>query len=387
MRGWAIVIAYGLMSAMVQVLWLTYAAFTSDAAVHFGVSESAVVWLANVLPLLYIVLGLPSGMLLDRWFRSTLALAGGLTALGACVRLFDGYGPVLAGQLLIAIAQPFVLNAVSKLADAYLPREQRAAGIAVGASSGFVGMLAGLLLGGMLGVDGLTTLHVIGAVGSVAAAVLLAFLLRTPPADGVSETRVTLASLRALVALPSMKLIGSAVFFAFGLFIALTATMEVLLKPHGVDTDSVGLILAAMVVAGIVGSAIIPTRVARLNTQRPVLIATMTIAALGCLALAIAPGELTAWLVAIIVGFPLLASLPIVLELTEQIVGEAGGSTGAAYIYIIGNAGGIVLSLIVDPALDHAAIAFAIFALAAAAAAVIASRLPRTVKAEPVLSA
>ena len=74
--------AYGLVAAASQMLWLTFAPITTASAHHFHVSEAAVGWLSEVFPLLYVVLAIPAGMALDRWFRPSLIAGGALTALG-----------------------------------------------------------------------------------------------------------------------------------------------------------------------------------------------------------------------------------------------------------------------------------------------------------------
>ncbi len=74
--GWRVVGAYGLVAAATQMLWLTYAAITTDTARRYGVSVGAVGWLAEIFPLLYVALAIPAGALLDRWFRPGLALGG-----------------------------------------------------------------------------------------------------------------------------------------------------------------------------------------------------------------------------------------------------------------------------------------------------------------------
>src|SRR5271169_4324903 len=86
-HGWRAILAYGLVCAASQVLWLTYAAITTETARHYGVSVSAVGWLAEIFPLLYVVLAIPAGVLLDKWFRPVLAAGGALVALGGLVRL------------------------------------------------------------------------------------------------------------------------------------------------------------------------------------------------------------------------------------------------------------------------------------------------------------
>jgi predicted MFS family arabinose efflux permease len=79
--------AYGFVCAATQMLWLTYAAITTETAKRYGVSVGAVGWLAEIFPLLYVALAIPAGILLDRWFRPALAAGAALTAAGGLVRL------------------------------------------------------------------------------------------------------------------------------------------------------------------------------------------------------------------------------------------------------------------------------------------------------------
>src|ERR1700744_305408 len=84
--GWPVILAYAGVCASTQVLWLSYAAITTETARRYGVSEGAVGWLAEIFPLLYVVLALPAGALLARWFRPALAASRVLVAAGGVVR-------------------------------------------------------------------------------------------------------------------------------------------------------------------------------------------------------------------------------------------------------------------------------------------------------------
>ena len=84
---WGTVAAYAAVAAANQLLWLTYAPITTATAEHFDVSESAVGWLSQVFPLLYVVLAIPAGLALDRRFRGALLAGAWLTAVGGAVRL------------------------------------------------------------------------------------------------------------------------------------------------------------------------------------------------------------------------------------------------------------------------------------------------------------
>jgi predicted MFS family arabinose efflux permease len=149
--GWAVIIAYAAVVAATQMLWLTFAPIDTDVARDFHTSQSAIGWLANVFPLLYVVLALPAGLALDRWFRSSLLTGAGLTALGGLVRLVhQDFAWARAGQLLVAVAQPLVLNSLTKAATGYLPERQRPAGIATGSAGQFVGSIIALAMGPLL---------------------------------------------------------------------------------------------------------------------------------------------------------------------------------------------------------------------------------------------
>ena len=106
---WRVIYAYAAVAASTQVLWLTFAPITTETAHHYGVSKAAVGWLAEIFPLLYVVLALPAGRLLDRWFRPALAAGGALTALGGLVRL-GGEAAFLALAAVAAAGLPLALR-------------------------------------------------------------------------------------------------------------------------------------------------------------------------------------------------------------------------------------------------------------------------------------
>src|SRR5262245_50521920 len=179
---WSVIGAYALVGAATQLLWLSFAGVTTVAAEHYRVSETAIGWLAQVFPLLYVVLAIPAGLILDRWFRAGLAAGGVLTAIGAAVRLIgDDFAWVLAGQTLIAVAQPLVLNAITGITGRYLVEKDRPAGIAVGTAATFTGMVLAFVLGAVLPAAGdLRVLIAVGAGFSVLAAIALVIALRAP---------------------------------------------------------------------------------------------------------------------------------------------------------------------------------------------------------------
>ena len=373
-NGWRVIVAYGLVCAATQVLWLTYAAITTATARRYGVSVSAVGWLAEIFPLLYVALAIPAGILLDRWFRPALAAGGALVALGGLVRLgSETFAWAMAGQVLVAVAQPLVLSAVSKLAGEYLPVDQRASGIAVGSAGSFVGMLLALLLGPTVGAHGqLERLLVLEAVLAVIPALALAVVLRTPGQESGEHAAIEGSAARALWGLPPMRTLCGLVFLGFGIFVALATWLQTLLHPSGVSETASGGLLVGMVIAGVLGCAVLPPLVARRGSERSFMRAAVLVACAGCVALGVAPWLGVRALALVAMGIVLLPALPVILTAAEQLAGAAAGTAGAI-VWMAGNLGGLVVALLVQILVHHPLAAF----LAMAACRCSGCRWPR----------
>jgi predicted MFS family arabinose efflux permease len=374
--GWPVIVAYGLVCAATQLLWLTYAAITTETARRYGVSVGAVGWLAEIFPLLYVVLAIPAGILLDRWFRPALAAGAGLTALGGLVRLGgETFAWAMAGQVLVAMAQPIVLSAVSKIAGDYLPAEERASGIAIGSAGSFLGMLLALLLGPTVGAHGqLERLLALEALLAVVPAVALAIVLRRPGLESDEHAAIEGSAARALWALPSMRTLCGLVFVGFGVFVALATWLQTLLHPSHVSETAAGGLLVGMVIAGIVGCAVIPPLIARRRAERAFMSGAVVVGCLGCVALGVAPWLGVRALVIVVMGVVLLPALPVILTAVEQLAGAAAGTAGAI-VWMAGNLGGLVVALLVQALVHHPLGAFLAMAVVSLLGLPLAARL------------
>ncbi|MGO9249783.1 MAG: MFS transporter [Solirubrobacteraceae bacterium] len=352
--GWHVIAAYSLVCASTQVLWLTYAAITTESARHYGVSVAAVGWLAEIFPLLYVVLAIPAGILLDRWFRPVLTGGGALMALGGLVRLGgDTFAWAMAGQVIVAVAQPVVLSAVSKLAGEYLPMPERATGIAIGSAGSFVGMLLALILGPTVGGHGqLEELLQIEAVMAVIPAVMLAVVLRRPGMQSDEHAAIAGNAARRLWALPAMRTLCGLVFIGFGVFVALATWLQTLLSPSGVSETAAGLLLVGMVIAGVIGCAALAPQVVARGAERGFMRTTIAVSCVGCVALGVIPLLGVRAVVIAVMGLFLLPALPVILTATERLAGPAAGTAGAI-VWMAGNLGGLTVALIVQVLVHH----------------------------------
>jgi predicted MFS family arabinose efflux permease len=370
MARWSVVVVFALLGATTQVLWVTYAPVTDAAATYYGVSDSAVGWLANVFPLLYVLLAVPAGMVLDRWFRGGLAAGAVLTAIGALLRLGGAsYGWALLGQLVVGVAQPLVLNAITGVASRYLPPRYRPTGIAIGSASTFAGLIVGFGLGAVFASpSGIRPLLEVQALLAVAVGIAVLVVLRRPAtygaaADGTSPpVRSGLAALRIALRDPGLRRLCVLVFVPFGVFVSLTTFLQPLLEPAGVPEATAGLLLVANVVAGVVGCAVVPVFASRRHVEVRVMALALVVTALACVALAAVPGVAVGFVAVIALGAALLPALPIVLEMTERRAGPAEG-TATGLIWLTGNLGGLVLAALVGLLVDHPVPAFLLLAV------------------------
>lgn len=356
------VVVFALLGAVTQVLWITYAPVTDAAGDYYQVGDGAIGWLANVFPLLYVLLAIPAGIVLDRWFRGGLGAGAVLVALGALVRLGgDSYTVALAGQLIVAVAQPLVLNAITGVAGRYLAERDRPTGIAVGSASTFAGLIIGFGLGAVFTED-VPNLLVVQAALAVVAAVAVLSMLRTPAEHRAEQAPAGFGALRIAWGDPFIRWLCGLVFVPFGVFVALSTFAQPLLEPAGVSEGTAGLILIANVVAGVVGCAVVPIWANRHGRELTVLTASLLVTALACVLLGFVPGVAVGFVALALIGFGLLPALPIVLELTERRAGRSEG-TAAGLMWLAGNLGGLVVAAIVGVLVDQPLLAFLLLAV------------------------
>ncbi len=362
--NWWVIATYALVGAANQMLWLTFTPITTPAAHHYGVSVNAIGWLSEIFPLLYVVLAVPAASLLDRWFRPTLAAGAMLTAVGGLLRLGGGgdtFAWALAGQLLIAVAQPLILNAVTGLASAYLSPKARPIGIGVGSAGIFLGMLASLTLGSALGGSRLHTVLVIGAIFGVVATVLMLAAFATSERMQVSGDVTGLFGLGIVWREPGIRRLALVSFIGFGFFIALTTWFQTLLKPAGIWASTAGWMLVGGVLAGVIGSVVLPPAILRARADHLLFRTAALVACGACVLFSVwksVPAIATA---AALSGLFMLACLPVILEIAERRAGPAGTSA-TALIWLSGNAGGIVIALLVQTVVHHPTVAFLLMA-------------------------
>jgi predicted MFS family arabinose efflux permease len=378
---WAVLGAFALLVTATQVLWLTFAPITAEAHHALGVSEGAIGDLAVVNPLVFVALAIPAGRWMDRHFSAALTAGALFTAVGAVLRMVDpsSYAMILAGQLVMSVGQPLVVNGTTKVAARYFPPSERTAAIAIASAAQFVGILFAALTGSaLMDAGGLSRVLAVNAGIAVVAAVAVLVALRVPAAYAVEATEPSVTSW--LRHDPLMWKLAGLLFVGVGVFNAVATWLDSILGDLG-HPDVAGSLIALMTVAGIGGAAVLPALAAGRDIRREVLLATTSVTVLAFLSIAVFHGVAFIAIVLAIEGFVLLAGLPIALDWSELESGPDRASTATGFLMLAGNVGGVVLVLVVQAVIGNPYVALVTIAAVALPGIVVAARLPRHARA------
>ncbi len=165
------------------------------------------------------------------------------------------------------------------------------------------------------------------------------------------------------------------VFVGFGVFVALTTWLQTLLHPDGVSEQAAGALLVGMLVAGMIGSAVLPPLLTRRGVEPAFMRIALLLSTSGCIALAVVSSLGPRAAVLAVMGFVLLPALPVIIALAERLAGRAAGTAGAI-VWMAGNLGGLVVALIVQALIHHPPAAFLTMAAVSLAGLPFAVRFP-----------
>jgi predicted MFS family arabinose efflux permease len=342
--------AYVVLVAASHVLWISFATVTGRAAEDFHTTEVAIGLLVSVGPLCSAALSIPAGVVADRYgYRTPLLWAGLATSIFAFLRPLAGGLPMLLALTVgLLIPQPFLINAVADLVNRHFPEGEAATATGLGTMAIFLGIALGLIatppLASAAGVRGSQVVYAAASLAALAAFWRLA--PRPVPERLVApeELRMRQALARVLRAATQWKL-SAALFLGFGCYLGITTWLEQLLRPRGIDEAGAGLVAGTITIAGMAGSVVLGAASDRIRRRKPFLV-TAGLAAAPMLWLLGQLGSLKLLLAAaFVLGFFLLAALPIAIAVASEdpSLGPQVGSTAVGVMLLAGNLGGVVV--------------------------------------------
>jgi len=115
---WVVLAVFMFINLTIQILWITYAPVTGPAAAFYGVSDLQIGLLAMTFMIAFIPLSLPVAWVIDTYgFKLAVSIGAVLMGVFGLLRGLAGanYSLVLWSTVGIAVAQPFLLNAWTKV--------------------------------------------------------------------------------------------------------------------------------------------------------------------------------------------------------------------------------------------------------------------------------
>jgi MFS family permease len=342
---WVVLAVFMLVNVTIQMLWISYAPITSLAAEYYGVSDLAIGALAMSFMIAFIPLSLPAAWLIDtRGFRLAVGFGVVMMAVFGIARGLAGanYTLVLLSTIGIAVAQPFLLDAWTKVPANWFAPRQRATAVGLVTLASMLGVALGMVLTPVLA-DMMSIASVQLVYGLLAAATAVAFLAlarerpATPPCPpGMDERALMLDGLKhALKVRPFLIMLGIA-FIVMGAFNGVTTWVEQIIHPRGFSPTDAGIMGALMLLAGIIGAVVLSALSDRQGRRVRFMVIALVATVPGMLGIAFVSSIWLLYAFAAVLGFFLVAVLPIGMQYAAEITNPTPEGTSNGLIQLCG---------------------------------------------------
>jgi len=348
---WVVLLVFMIVVALNQLLWITFAPITGSAATYYQVSDLSIGLLSMSFMIVYILVSLPASWVIDTYgMRLAVGIGAALTGIFGLLRglVAPNYALVLIAQIGIAIGQPFILNAATKVAARWFPLEERATATGLGSLAIYLGIVVGLAATPYLtlraGMGGM--LLVYGIVAMIAAVAFFALSRERPPTPpcppGQEERSLVFDGLGQALRKKDFILLMLVVFVGLGVFNGITTWIEGIVRPRGFSTTQAGIVGGLMVAGGVLGAVVIPSLSDRYRRRVPFMLLALCGATLGLIGvtLALSYGLLLAS--AFVLGFFLLSAGPIAFQYGAEVTYPAPEGTTNGLLLLTGQISGII---------------------------------------------
>ena len=344
---WVVLVVFMLINVTIQMLWISYAPVTGPAAKFYGVTDLQIGILSMWFMIAYIPLSMPVSWVIDTYgFRPAVSIGVVLMSIFGITRGLAGanYTLVLASTIGIAIAQPFLLNAWTKVPANWFSIEERATAVGMVTLSALVGTALGMLLTPIfiLQMPIPTVQLIYGGLAALSALLFLVFAREkpaTPPCPPGMEVRsLMLDGLKHALTVKAFWLYLLVSFIGLGIFNGLTTWVEAIIRPRGFTPTDAGTVGALMLVGGLLGAVIIPPFSDKQHKRQRYLLLGISLAIPGLVGLTFAT---TTWLLfasAFSLGFFLISTGPIGMQYAAEITQPTPEGTSNGLIQLFGQA-------------------------------------------------
>jgi MFS family permease len=345
---WVVLLAFVIIAVMTQVLWITFAPITGAAARFYHTSDMMIGLLSMSFMIVFILVFLPSAYAIDTWgFRTAVGIGAALTAVFGLTRgLFaSNFTIVLISQVGIAVGQPFVIGAITKIAARWFPVEERATASAIGTLALYLGPLLAMFLTPLL------TLHIgvprmlqaYGIASAAAAALFLLVAREHPPTPAGEEERVLMfEGLKSMLRQRDFIFLLIIFFVGLGMFNSVSTWIENIIRPRGFSISQAGVLGGLMLAGGIVGAVIISLLSDQSRRRKPFIFLALIGLIPGLIGITYSTSYWLLLASGFSFGFLLLSAGPIGFQYAAEITHPAPEATSNTLLLVMGQISGII---------------------------------------------
>ena len=354
---WVVLGVFMFINLTIQILWISFASISGPAAAFYHVSDLKIGLLAMSFMLAFIPLSIPVSWSIDTLgFKKSVSVGAALMGIFGILRGAFGqnYTGVLICTIGLAVSQPFLLNAWTKVPALWFPPTQRATAVGMVTLFNLIGTALGLVLTPILFEKGVPINRIQLGYGS--AAMLSAFLFiilarekpETPPCEDSESTRaLMLDGLKSALKILPFWLTLIVAFIGLGIFNGVTTWIENIIRPRGFSPTDAGIVGGIMIGGGLAGAVILPALSDRERKRQKYLYIAFLGAVPGLIGLTFAGNRPLLYISSFVMGFFLVSALPIAMQYAAEVTYPTPEGTSNGLIQLFGQ-GAVVFVYIME---------------------------------------
>ncbi|WP_373897584.1 MFS transporter [Haloimpatiens sp. FM7315] len=360
-----VLLVFAFINFVIQMQWLTFAPIAEAAQKFYNVSSLKIDFLSLIFMIVFILACVPASYVIDTYgIRIGVGIGAVFTLVFALMKGLggDSYEVVCVAQCGLAFAQPFIINAVTKVGVKWFPINERATEAGIVSLCQYLGIIFAMMVTPQIVkeslVDNIRTYNIkhmliVYAVISIVSAVLVLIFLKeepiNPPEEEESKERLNLSSgMKHMFKKRDMILLLVLFFIGLGMFNAISTCIDQICKAKSLNSIQTGIIGGIMLIGGVIGACILPVFSDKFRKRKLFLSIALLFMVPGLIGLTFFKSYLGMLVSSFIFGFFFMSAGPIGFQYGAEICYPAPESSSQGLILLAGQISGIIFVVVMN---------------------------------------
>ena len=348
---WVVLLLFMLANIVMQFLWISYASVSATAALYYGQDVLMIDLLSLTFMIVYIPITFVSAWVLDKYdFRIGAGIGALLAGIFGLLRFFafNNYALVLVFQIGIAVGQPFILNAVTKLSANWFPEEERTLATGLAMLAQFLGIALCMVISPVLG--GIDTINLVYGIIALIAGVLFVIFVKdrppTPPSTEITTEKVMMTEgLKSLFKNRQFVVLTIGFLILLGIFNTVLTLILQIVSPRGYGEDFAGTLGGLILIGGIIGSLVFSALSDKLKKRKVLIVIALLISVISLYVISFTSDATLLNVFGFFFGFGILGAAPVALEFAVDLTKPVPEASSNGMLMMFGQVGGIIFIL------------------------------------------